>query len=419
MADDVTPQRYAANRTRRLIAGRLAARAGEALRSVLLAPLYVLAGFVPRDPRRIAFGGNGDRFTDNAKHLFLALAGDDRFTTTWITGDRAVVAAVRAAGGRAELRWSWPGVLATVRAGWFVYGAYPSDVNFWLSRGARLLDLWHGIPLKAIEFDIDAGPLVRVYRSPVWSPLRLAFIDRFRRPDLLVSTSPFLTERCFRSAFRLPAERCIEVGYPRTDHLFAPEPQASVAARLGLADRVASAGCVIGYFPTWRDDGRDFLADAGFSFDALDAALREAGHLLVFKAHPNFGDVVRRDRTYSNVVVLDPAVDLNDVLAMCDVLVTDYSSVAFDFLLLDRPIVYFLPDHERYVSRRNLYFTLEEMTAGPIVTSATELYRVLAGPPADDAAARHELRRRVWGDYAGGASAAIADILAAGTVTPR
>jgi CDP-glycerol glycerophosphotransferase (TagB/SpsB family) len=114
------------------------------------------------------------------------------------------------------------------------------------------------------------------------------------------------------------------VGYPRTDHLFAPEPQASVAARLGLADRVASAGCVIGYFPTWRDDGRDVLADAGFSFDALDAALREAGHLLVFKAHPNFGDVVRRDRTYSNVVVLDPAVDLNDVLAMCDVLVTDY-----------------------------------------------------------------------------------------------
>jgi CDP-glycerol glycerophosphotransferase (TagB/SpsB family) len=412
VAADVTPQRYAANRARRLVLRRLAARAGEALRSVVLAPLYAVAGFVPRDPRRVAFGGNGDRFTDNAKHLFLALAEDDRFTCTWITGDRAVVAAVRATGGRAELRWSWRGMVAALRAGWFVYGAYPSDVNFWLSRGARLLDLWHGIPLKAIEFDIDTGPLVRVYRSRPWSPLRLAFIDRFRRPDLLVSTSPFLTERCFTSAFRLPPERCIEVGYPRTDHLFAPEPKASIAARLGIAD----AGRIIGYFPTWRDDGRDFLADAGFSFDDLDVALAAAGHLLVFKAHPNFGDVVPRDRTYSNVVVLDPAVDLNDVLPLCDVLVTDYSSVAFDFLLLDRPIVYFLPDHERYVSRRNLYFTLEEMTAGPVVTDAPELYRVLAAEPVDDPAARAELRQRVWGDYAGGASAAIADVLA---VTPR
>ena len=309
-----------------------------------------------------------------------------------------------------------PSSMTTVRAGWFVYGAYPSDVNFWLSRGARLLDLWHGIPLKAIEFDIDTGPLVRVYRSPVWSPLRLAFIDRFRRPDLLVSTSPFLTERCFTSAFRLPAERCIEVGYPRTDHLFTPEPKSEIAARLGIAERVAAARCVIGYFPTWRDDGRDFLADAGFSFDALDAALGASGHLLVFKAHPNFGDIVPRDRRYANVVVLDPAVDLNDVLPLCDVLVTDYSSVAFDFLLLDRPIVYFLPDHERYVSRRNLYFTLEEMTAGPVVTDARELYRVLAAEPVDVRAARAELRQRVWGDYAGGASAAIAEVLAR---TPR
>ena len=106
---------------------------------------------------------------------------------------------------------------------------------------------------------------------------------------------------------------------------------------------MATASSVIGYFPTWRDDGRDFLGDAGFSFDELDAHLARAGRFLVFKAHPNFGDIVPRDRTWSNVVVLDPAIDLNDVLPLCDVLVTDYSSVAFDFLLLDRPIVYSSP----------------------------------------------------------------------------
>jgi len=384
------------------------ARLGEALRAVVLLPLYWASGFARRDPRRLAFGGNGDRFTDNAKHLFLALQGDDRFHTTWITGDRGTLAAVRAAGGRAELRWSVAGMRAALGAGWFVFGAYASDVSFWLSRGARLLDLWHGIPLKAIEFDITTGPLARVYGSPWWSPIRLAFLDRFRRPDLLLSPSRFLSERCFQPAFRVGPERCLEVGYPRTDHLFGPIDRAALARRVGVDPTTT----VIGYFPTWRDDGRDFLGDAGFSFGELDRRLDGTGHAMVFKAHPNFGDIVPRDRTFPNVVILDPAVDLNDVLPLCDVLVTDYSSVAFDYLLLDRPIVYFLPDHDRYVGRRNLYFELDEMTAGPVITSTAELYEVLAAPIIDGAAARRrELRSLLWGDYDGDACDAIASAL--------
>jgi CDP-glycerol glycerophosphotransferase (TagB/SpsB family) len=364
---------------RRLVAKRAAARLGEALRSIVAFPLYLVSGFGRRDPRRLAFGGNGDRFTDNAKYL----PRRDQ---------------VRALGGRAELRWSRRGLAEAWRAGWFVYGAYPSDVNFWVSRGARLLNLWHGVPLKAIEFDIETGPLARVYGSPAWSPVRLAFLDRFVRPDAVLSPSPFLSERCFTSAFRVPRDRCLEVGYPRTDHLFAPPPP-------GQAE-------VVGYFPTWRDDGRDFLGDAGFSFDELNQHLAAAGRTMVFKAHPNFGDIVPRDRTWSNVTVLDPAVDLNEVLPQCDVLVTDYSSVAFDYLLLDRPIVYFLPDHDRYVGRRNLYFEVDTMTAGPVVTTSEDLYRMLAGPIPDHADERHRLRQLVWGDYDGGACEAVADFLA-------
>jgi CDP-glycerol glycerophosphotransferase (TagB/SpsB family) len=389
---------------------RVVARVGEACRAVLALPLYALSGWMPRSARKVVFGGNGDRFTDNAKYFFLHLTTDPRFECTWVTGDPAVVAQVRSSGRRAELRWSPRGVAASLRAGWFVYGAYPSDVNFWLSRGARLLDLWHGIPLKAIEFDITNGPLARVYRSAPWSPLRLAFLDRFRRPDAVVSSSRFLSERCFRSAFRLEADRCWEVGYPRTDHLFHPIDRDALAARFGLD--VTARSAVIGYFPTWRDDGRDFLADASFSFEELDARLADSGRLLVFKAHPNFGDLVPRDRVWSNIVVLDPQIDLNEVLPLCDVLVTDYSSVAFDYLLLDRPIVYFLPDHDRYTGRRNLYFELDEMTAGPIITSSEELYEVLAAPVEDDAASRRrELRALLWEDYDGDACEEIAAVL--------
>jgi CDP-glycerol glycerophosphotransferase (TagB/SpsB family) len=395
---------------RRRFLSRALARVAEAGRAVVLLPLYALSGLARRHPGEVAFGGNGDRFTDNARHLFLHLASDPRFRCTWISGDPRTVEAVRALGLRAERRWSLAGARATLRAGWFVFGAYPSDVNFWLGRGARLLNLWHGIPLKAIEFDITAGPLARVYRAPAWSPLRLAFLDRFRRPDHLLTVSPFLAERCFRPAFRIGAAQSLELGYPRTDPLFRPVDRAALAARVG----VDPAHAVIGYFPTWRDDGRDFLAAAGLSFDELDQRLRPTGRTLVFKAHPNFALSPPSGTSWTNVVVVDPKVDLNDLLPLCDVLVTDYSSVAFDFLLLDRPIVYFLPDHDRYIAGRNLYFALDEMTAGPIVTTTPALLELLTGSLDDDHAARRaELRERVWADYRGDASGAIADFMAA------
>lgn len=376
-------------------------------------PVYALGGLAPRQPDRVVFGGNGDRFTDNARYLFVHMAGDDRFRCTWITGDRAVRDHVRSLGFHSELRWSPNGVRAALGAGWFVYGAYPSDINFWLSRGATLLNLWHGIPLKAIEFDVDTGPLGRLYRSKPWSPIRLAFLDRFRRPDLVLSPSRFLTERCFSSAFRVSAERCVEFGYPRTDHLFRTTDTPRRPAPASLVDRVDAGRRIIGYFPTWRDDGRNFLGDAGFTFAAIDRHLERSGSLLVFKAHPNLAVRPRPGESLSNVVVLDSSVDLNDVLPLCDVLVTDYSSVAFDFLLLDRPIVYFLPDHERYVGNRSLYFALDEMTAGPIVTTIGELYELLGDDLHDaDGARRNDLRSLLWGDHEGRSCEQLADLIA-------
>ena len=393
------------------VVSRAARRAGQALATLLLSPIYLLGGLIPRRRSLVAFGGNGDRFTDNARYLFLAALARG-LDVVWITGRREVCDEVRAAGGRAALRWSPRGVATAARAGWFVYGSYLSDVNFWLSRGATALNLWHGIPLKAIEFDITTKPLAAVYHSPKWSPVRLAFIDRFRTPDYLVSTSPFVTERCFASAFRISEKRCLEVGYPRTDHLFLPDARERALAAAGISDRTPAPTAVVGYFPTWRDDGRDFLADAGFSFDAFNEALAATGRLLLFKAHPNFGDIVPAGAQWSNIVVLDPRVDLNLVLAACDVLVTDYSSVAFDFLLLDRPIVYFLPDHEQYRRRRNLYFSLDDIVVGPMVTDPEELYALAARHPLEAADARADsLRQKVWGGYRGDAASRLVDFV--------
>jgi CDP-glycerol glycerophosphotransferase len=94
-----------------------------------------------------------------------------------------------------------------VRAGSFVVSSYASDVNRWLGEGATLVNLWHGVPLKKIERDIDSGPLRLVYEDR--QPMKAAFSDQMRPPDLLLSPSAFIAEQCFTSAFAIPLERCL------------------------------------------------------------------------------------------------------------------------------------------------------------------------------------------------------------------
>jgi CDP-glycerol glycerophosphotransferase len=396
-------------RTNLPVGQRVAARAGLAIASLLGIPIRWLGGLVRRDPRLVVMGGNAGRFTDNARYLFLGLGNDRELHCVWITGDRLIRDHIRSIGFESELRWSPAGIRLCLKAGWYVFGAYLSDINYWTSKGARSFNLWHGIPMKAIEFDITSGPLARLYSSPPWSPLRLAFLDRFHTPDFLLSTSPYITSRCFASAFKIPADRCLEFGYPRTDH-FRRHDSIEARQMLAIPDHI---GELVGYFPTWRDDGFDFLGGSGFSFDQLNDALVESNRLLMFKAHPNFANIAPKDTTWSNVRILDSTVDLYQVLPACDILVTDYSSIAYDYLLLDRPIIYFVPDHERYVRNRNVYFSFDDMAVGPVVIDCDDLYALLRSPDTAQLDRQRHARilELVWDGYRGDAVERIRDFL--------
>src|SRR4051794_19409669 len=126
----------------------------------------VLLRRFPRDPRLAVFGAPLNRFGDNAGYLFLHLSRQPGAPhCVWITGDKALVDRLRRAGLDAERRRSLRGVRLAARAKFFVITAYASDVNRWLHDGATLINLWHGIPLKAIERDIKVGPISYIYRN--------------------------------------------------------------------------------------------------------------------------------------------------------------------------------------------------------------------------------------------------------------
>jgi CDP-glycerol glycerophosphotransferase len=297
------------------------------------------------------------------------------------------------------------------RAGWYVYGSYPSDISRWLYDGARLFNLWHGVGgIKNLERLVTTGLTGVIHRQrPAWSPIALGFRDDRRAPDYVLTTSPAMTERAFSPGFGVPPERCLQFGYPRVDHFFPGGDLDTTPLTVSreTLDQVRSASFAIGYFPTWRDDGSDFLSRAGVRLPELARTVAELGGTLVYKPHFNTrSEVVSQD----GLIVLDRNDDVNVYLPHCRALVTDYSSIASDFLLLDRPILYFTPDFEEYRRQRQSLFPLEAVMPGAVVPTVAELVelirRTIAGEDAY-APARAAARTLLWATYRGGASRAI------------
>jgi CDP-glycerol glycerophosphotransferase (TagB/SpsB family) len=375
----------------------------------------LIAVFVPADDGLVLFGSTRDRFADNSAYAFLSFTSrQSRLRAVWVTGSADTVERLRKANLPVVRRWSRYGMWLTLRARLFVVSGYRSDINSLLGRRARLVNLWHGIPFKRIERDIASGPLALVHRPRrPWSLVRLLLRRDVAPPDFLGSPSSYVTHRCLTSAFGIDPARCWNVGYPRNDHLYSGSP--SLPSEALVHDAALWSGLrrrfVVGYFPTWRDGGESVLDMGGMSLAALASVVHAMGGVLVFK--PHFNDPTAKPAT-PDVIYLRPDEDLHAYLGLCDILITDYSSVALDFSITGRPVLYYTPDLEVYERQRGFYFAPQSVFLGPSSRTADELFAHLraarAGVPPS---ARYlAVRDRFLGDFRGQAGPAVASLIA-------
>ncbi len=338
----------------------------------LRACLRALLRRFPRDPSLLAFGADGNRFADNAAYLFLHMSQSRDLRCVWVTGSRTVARALRERDLDAVHRWSARGVWVAIRASWYVFSSYRSDVNLWLGDGARTLNLWHGLGVKRIQRDRVAGAGATVYAAPDGSLTARVFADDRHRPDFVLSGSDG-TSSVLSSAFGVPRSRCLPFGYPRNDHLAAgmdpPDPLVDPQLYARLRART-----VVGYFPTFRDDSVS-LPGGVPTVTRLAEIVAEQDAVLMFKAHQ--ASVVPVEGSESLVVLASDA-DLNAYLGVCNVLVTDYSSVASDYLLLGRPIVLFCPDLDEYEATRGFALDPYQFLPGIVTRTSDELYDILS-----------------------------------------
>ena len=183
----------------------------------------------------------------------------------------------------------------------------------------------------------------------------------------------------FEDAMRIPRDsgKLVPVGVSRTDQFY--DPEYSKAAREKLEEKFPQiAGKkIIFYAPTYRGRISKAYTPNQLDVSAMGAALSDE-YVLLIKYH-SFGCKTRPalPEEYANSFAFDMnangILDIESLLAISDILITDYSSVGFEFAILERPIVFFAYDKDQYLDERGMYYDYEEITPGPICTETEEI----------------------------------------------
>ena len=264
------------------------------------------------------------------------------------------------------------------------YYKYLSIAKYWIvnsiidegiikKKNQVYVQCWHGTPLKKLRYDIEVnGAVLNTIEE-----IRKRNDRDARKFDYFISPSKYCKEK-FTSAFNLKAlgkeNIIIEKGYPRNDFLFnkTKKDVDSIKKKLGLPlDKK-----VIFYLPTFRDNqhtsGVGYTYNLAIDFDSLKKKFSK-DYVILFSPHyfiANSIDLSKYKGFVFNVARYD---EINELYLVSDIIMTDYSSVFFDFANLKRPMLFYMYDFDDYQNNlRDFYISLDELP-GPISKTQDEL----------------------------------------------
>lgn len=269
---------------------------------------------------------------------------------------------------RFSLKWVW----LMARSEYWVFNSRLP--NWWhKNRGTTYLQTWHGTPLKHLGVDIEQVAIPGIDTENYYRQ----FTQEAARWDYLIAPNAY-SKKAFESAFKFK-NQFLEIGYPRNDVLYANDHESQIRALkqqlVGNPDAT-----VITYAPTWRDD--DAIKMGQYHFD-LPFQLQHffehvsADTMLVIRPHYLVKDFIDIEGFEDRVKILADE-DIAQLYLITDLLMTDYSSVMFDFANLKRPMLFYAYDLSHYRDQlRGFYFDYEAEIPGPLVTSEVQLLKQL------------------------------------------
>lgn len=236
------------------------------------------------------------------------------------------------------------------------------------------LQTWHGTPLKKLAHDIVVPEGTTFYRSGMSiEEMRSTYDDDVSKYNYMISPSAFTTE-VFQSAFKIERQRLIETGYPRNDILsnYQNSDLEAIKAKLNLPSNKK----VILYAPTWRDNSFNLK---GYTFK-LKVDLKKwqktlgKDYVVIFKPHYLIVNDFDLKSVKDFVYFVDPKEDISSLYLIADILVTDYSSVFFDYAILRRPIYFYMYDLDSYRDElRGFYLDIYQDLPGKVIENEDSL----------------------------------------------
>ena len=304
----------------------------------------------------------GKTIGDNPLDIYEAVTRARPDLTIYWTVIKGKTTAPEGTIGLAHGSREWLQVLATAKY-------LVNNTNFpWYFRkveGQVYLQTWHGTPLKRLGRDIENNNLTKSY---------LDTMDREASFwDYLISPSPFCTQ-IFPGSFGYSG-RILETGYPRNDRLVV-QPEGlrdAVRARLGVDAQTT----LVMYAPTWRDFKRSATGNwQTVNYMGADTPM-PAGTRLMFRGHTNT-HAAHTEAVAGGAIDVTTYPDVAELYLAADVLITDYSSVMFDFTVTGKPVIFLAPDIARYESERGFYFDFRNEAPGPMCMTTDEVLHAVA-----------------------------------------
>ena len=346
--------------------------------------LRPLAYLIPKQRNLVLIIGGADgQFRDNAKYLYLHLcrSHQEKFEFYFLTEDREVFRKLQNHNLPAILYPRWSTVCVMLKASIVIVDnlQWIENLKYDLLINTYKIQLWHGCSIKSLGLDNEYYK--EKFKSAWWKIWYFAR-GRFPKYDLFLSTSKINSEKIFKPAFIF--SKIIESGYPRNDIFFSkPDTFDLIGTDQSVIRKAKELKQdqykIILYAPTFRDtgSGEDFLEKEALDLNELDNFAIKNKFFIIFKVHP-WHEFPIDFKNLKNLIKYKNAGDVYPLLPLVDLLITDYSSIFFDFLYLNQPIIFFPYDYDKYIKEdRSLKYDYDWVTPGPKCMNQKDLQRCI------------------------------------------
>lgn len=350
------------------------------LSAVTFRLIGVIGLFFPKKRTLVVFGArNGEYYMDNSKDLFeWVLANNTNIDAVWLTKNKNVLEELRLLGKPVVNIKTIKGLYILMRASVVVYSNRLLDVApHWAAVPNTIKCIWlsHGTPVKKYRFTLPEIIMSDDFADDIKKASRLC--------KLAIASSDFVA---YNDAMcqQINIEKYRITGYPRNDRVLNP----SVSMKIKWQEFVGGGdyNSIVLYAPTWRKIGGKvtrFFPFDDFDIVDLQTYLNDKKILLLLRPHiqevsktnlnSQLFNACKNGVNNIKLATVEQFADANDLLPFVDILITDYSSIMNDFLLLDKPILLFPYDYEEFLEVNGFLYDYFDNLPGPHIKSFLDM----------------------------------------------